>query len=411
MAWALGLVVAWLFFVSLVLAWVYRADLRRLWQEPVLTRPVLIIESDDWGAGPGEQRPGLEQIAACLAQFRDQDGKPPVMTLGVVLATADGGAISRSGFREYARTDLTAAQFQPLVAAMQAGARRGVFAIQLHGLEHYWPPALMAASRDAEPVRAWLSRSPDSWTDDLPSHLQSRWCDATALPSASLPQAEVAAAVRAEVNLFTQVFGVLPQVVVPPTFVWNDAVEQAWADAGVGVIVTPGRRFESRSSSGAPALGTVRAISNGQMSPNGPSYIVRNVYFEPTLGHRAEVVPRALAQGVRLGRPTLLETHRFNFVGDANAARGALEEMRKALRLALDQFPRLRFLSTQALAAAIAASDPSLIERRRGKRIAILLARLGEIRRLRKLANWTGVVVPAGIAYRILNRIYEQEVA
>ena len=30
----------------------------------------------------------------------------------------------------------------------------GVFALQLHGLEHYWPDALMAANDPA--VRSWL---------------------------------------------------------------------------------------------------------------------------------------------------------------------------------------------------------------------------------------------------------------
>ena len=39
---------------------------------------------------------------------------------------------------------------------------------------------------------------------------------------------------------FAEVFGVTPEVVVPPTFVWTDAVESAWARAGARVVVTPG---------------------------------------------------------------------------------------------------------------------------------------------------------------------------
>ena len=38
----------------LVILYVWRGMIAT-WREPVLRRPVLIIESDDWGAGPAEQ--------------------------------------------------------------------------------------------------------------------------------------------------------------------------------------------------------------------------------------------------------------------------------------------------------------------------------------------------------------------
>ena len=41
----------------LAIAAVYRRDLDRLWRDPVFKRPVLVLESDDWGAGPLVQSP------------------------------------------------------------------------------------------------------------------------------------------------------------------------------------------------------------------------------------------------------------------------------------------------------------------------------------------------------------------
>ena len=50
-------------------------------------------------------------------------------------------------------------------------------------------------------------------------------------------------------------FGAKPEVVVPPTFVWNDAVESAWAHAGVHIGVTPGVRNGSRDANGCVVAG------------------------------------------------------------------------------------------------------------------------------------------------------------
>ena len=60
------------------------------------------------------------------------------------------------------------------------GMARGVFALQLHGLEHFWPPTLMASGAAA--VAAWLRQPVPATTERLPSHLQSRWVDAGTLP-------------------------------------------------------------------------------------------------------------------------------------------------------------------------------------------------------------------------------------
>src|SRR5512139_410836 len=85
-----------------VLAWVtvavvYRRHLAACWREPVLRHPVLIIESDDWGAGPHEQASALTRLASVLNGVRDETGRPAVMTLGVVLAVADRDAWRANG--------------------------------------------------------------------------------------------------------------------------------------------------------------------------------------------------------------------------------------------------------------------------------------------------------------------------
>jgi len=369
-----------------------------LWREPMLKQPVLIIESDDWGAGPPEQAEQLARIAAVLASHVDRAGQKPVMTLGVVLSVADCARILADGLRHYHRKSLDQAEFAATLAAIKRGAKGGVFALQLHGEEHYWPPALLAAARADSKVAAWLRGTDIPRTELLPAALQSRWIDATELPSKPLPSGEIGTAALAEVARFRNIFGKGPKVAVPPTFIWNDVVEAAWGGAGVQVVVTPGRRYVARDAEGEPSAEGA-AIVNGDRGAAGITYLVRNDYFEPARGHQAERGLAALAAKTRAGRPTLLETHRINFLGDAALADAAIRELDRLLALALRAFPNLLFLSTEELASQIRRGDPRLIERRLSARLHVWLRRLWGISRLRKLAWVTGVIVPACLVY------------
>lgn len=382
---------------SLLLAYAWR-ELLASWREPVFKRPVAIIESDDWGPGPAVQADVLAGIAKILEGFSDRDGHHPVMTLGMVLAAPDGTRIGETG--EYHSRPLEHPDYRALLQSIRDGQDKKTFDVHLHGMEHYWPPAVMAASRTDESVREWLERSPDAMTEELPPHLQSRWVDASGLPARDLDNADIRRAVEEEMARFAAVFGQPATVIVPPTFVWNTEVERAWAGAGACVIVTSGRRYESRDSKGEPEA-SGGYIRNGQTGVNGLVYIVRDVYFEPALGHTAADAIRALAHKVRLGRPALFETHRFNFLGDERTVRRSLEQLGAMLREALDAYPSLAFMPTRRLAGLLKDRDPAWIEQRPRRRLHVLLERLGEHGRLRKMAWLTGWIWPVMLVWKL----------
>jgi hypothetical protein len=375
-----------------------RREIIANWHEPVLRRPVLIIESDDWGAGPASQAAVLGEIARLLACFSDCDGRQPVMTLGMVLATADGAMIKASG--GYQRQSISTQTHGPLLDAINSGTGKEIFDVQLHGLEHFWPPALMAASEYDVSVKAWLDRAPDAFTEELPSPLQSRWVDASGLPARTLNSTEVGQAVQEEVACFQVIFGHIPDVVIPPTFIWNTVVEQAWAAAGISVIVTPGHRNETRDASGNPA-GAGDTVHNGQVGENGITYVVRDVYFEPSLGHTVAQAQDALALKVELGQPALFETHRFNFLGTDGKKEQSLEQIKSLLQGALIAYPSLAFLSTRELARILRNRDPEWVEQNLRRRLHVWIRRLRELPRLRKLAWLTGWIIPAGLVWKL----------
>jgi hypothetical protein len=389
---------SWVLVATLVLIGLHRRALVALWREPMLRAPVLIIESDDWGAGPREQAEQLGRIEATLASFSDRLGRKPVMTLGIVLGVADGPRMLADGLQSYYRKGLDEPAFAAILEAMKHGAKTGVFALQLHGQEHYWPPALLAAANSLPRVAAWLSGPEIPRTEMLPAWLQSRWIDAAALPSKPLRADEIRTAALAEVATFRNIFGNTPTVAVPPTFIWNDLVEAAWAEAGIRTVVTPGRRYEARDAQGDPiAVGPT--IVNGDMGKGGVLYLVRDEYFEPARGHTAERALAALSSKTCVGRPTLLETHRANFLGDTVAADAAIGELDRLLTLARKAFPDVLFLCPEELASRMQEHDAQLVEWRLAIRLHIWLRRLWKLSRLRKLAWVTGVIVPGGLLF------------
>lgn len=372
-----GLIVIGLLWAAFL--FMLRRDLASAWAEPCLRAPVLIFEGDDWGFGPSAQADALRDIAGVLRRHADVEGRHPVMTLGVVLSGPDPERPDEpeAGLR------LDDAPMRPVLDSIADGVRDRVFALQLHGMQHYHPAVLDRACSGDPALAAWR-RQPLPATEDLPSPLQSRWTDASVLPSRPLEAADIRQRATAEVAEFARVFGQPPAVAVPPTFVWNERVESAWAAAGVRVIVTPGERYEARGSDGLP-MDSGHLYRNGQRCASGLMAVVRNDYYEPVRGHRAPQGLEALARKWRQRRPLLLETHRSNFVGRHARHADSLDALDGLLVQATQHFPEVRFLSVEALAAAYAGRN-GLIDRRPWVRLQALIARVLLPGRRRKVA-------------------------
>lgn len=392
MSYLLVAALAWSVAVASVI-FGYRREIGRAWREPALRRPVVIVESDDWGPGPDSDAAWLGRIADVLRRYQDEQGRHPVVTIGVVLALPDPDH-PRKG--QFSRLTLADERFRLVRERLVEGAGSGVFALQLHGMEHFWPPALQAAAQADPEVARWLrwfdGKQPPR-TEVLPAHLQSRWVDASTLPTRALAAGEIVQAARDEVHAFSAVFGLPATVAVPPTFLWDERVERAWAESGIRYIVTPGQRYASRDRTGR-LVADGPPIHAGQRGRNGVVYLVRDRYFEPALGHDAEHALAVLTEKTGTGQPTLLEMHRFNFTRDPVQAARAVDELDRFLAGALRAYPGVRFLTPAELGERLAAREPELVHRRVAPRLATCIARLARIPRLRKFAWITGLALP-----------------
>lgn len=390
--WLGGIIVAWLL-VQAVLLVAYRQALAARWREPVLRYPVVIFESDDWGAGPLDQENSLKNLREILVRFNDRVARTPVVTLGVILATADTQRIRNSGGAEYFSANLTEPVYAPLRDVMNGGVGQNVFALHLHGMEHYWPPALMRAAAKDTSVRDWLQCDGIPGTEILPSALQARWTDASELPSRALAGATVRAAVAEEAGVFLACFNMRPRVAVATTFVWTEEVEAAWATEGIDVIITPGVRYTCRDAAGKPG-GVDKHMLNGESSNSRQIYLVRDVYFEPSLGHTPERLVSDVKDRAMLGRPCLVEMHRFNFIGAADKCDASVRVLEAALEKLQRTFPEVRFMTSLELADAMRTRTPALLETKLTPRIRIWLRRIEQISGFAKLAKISGFAMP-----------------
>jgi hypothetical protein len=371
----------------------YARHLWRRWREPILQYPVVIFESDDWGAGPLDQSDALLKVHDLLARFQDRSGRTPVITLGIILATADTRRIRDTGGTVYFSANLSEPVYEPLRGVLKEGCRQGVFALQLHGKEHYWPPTLMQLAAKDESVRNWLQGDGIPYSESLPPALQARWTDASSLPSRPLDSKALRIAVSEESSLFFACFNDAPRVSVATTFVWTDEVEAAWAEVGINVIITPGVRYTCRDAAGNPG-GADKRMLNGEMSRGGQTYLVRDIYFEPALGHMPERLLTDVKQHARLGRPCLVEMHRFNFIGVGDRCNASLRLLATVLEELLHTLPDVRFMASLELAEAIRAKTPALVENRIRPRMRVWLRRIEEIGGFARLARITGIAIP-----------------
>ena len=379
----------------------FARDLLRCWREPALRYPVAILESDDWGAGPLDQARALENLREVLLGFKDATGRPPVATLGIILATADTRRIRNSGGHEYFSVSLSDPVYAPLREVIYGGVQQGVFALHLHGMEHYWPQALMeAAAKDAS-VRKWLQSDGIPGTECLPSPLQARLTDASVLPSRTLENEQLQLAITEEARQFLTCFNIRPRVAVATTFVWTEEAEAAWAKEGIDVIITPGARHTCRDAEGKPG-GEDKRMVNGELNTNGQIYLVRDIYFEPVLGHTPEQLLRDAKAHVRLARPCLVEMHRFNFIGAAEHCDASLRVLKAALEQLQHAFPDIRFMSSLELAEAIRTNMPALVEAKLRPRIRICLGRIKQVRGFAKLSRISGFAIPLWVIGKAL---------
>jgi hypothetical protein len=305
-------------------------------------RPLVLLQSDDWGRVGLRDQEGLEQLRAAglalgerpydlytletredldalqavLQRHRDASGRHPCLGMNFVLANLDFAKMSRNAFQQICLLPLVeglpAGWSRPgLIEAYREGIAEGVFHPALHGMTHFCRPAIerelaLESDRAGLLLTLWRAGTPyihwrmpwvgyEYWDPEKPE-------DGPFLPAET--QREL---IGQAVGIFAKLFSALPRSACAPGYRANGDTHRAWAQHGIQVA------------------------QNGPAAPVPPCFdrygilhLARTVEFEPAVD-AAFSVETCLRQAQRCFEqavPAILSTHSINFHSTLRDFRG-----------------------------------------------------------------------------------------
>jgi hypothetical protein len=314
-------------------------------------RPLVLLQSDDWGRVGLRDQPGLQQLrsaclklgerpndfytletaedltslAATLKRHRDSCGRNPCMEMNFILANLDFAKMSAEGFRQIHLISL--AEGLPLgwaragrMEALRDGIADDVFCAALHGTTHFCLSAV-ERSLNADGERADLLRT--LWRAGTPYiHWRMPWIGYEYWdpePPADerfLSREKQTELIGHTVGAFAKLFSTLPRSACAPGYRANDDTHRAWARHGI------------------------RIAQNGPGTPVPPHFdrhdilhLSRTVEFEPATDATFSVegcLQQAEACFAR-GIPAIASVHSINF-------HSTVKDFRSPTLVALDEF-------------------------------------------------------------------------
>jgi peptidoglycan/xylan/chitin deacetylase (PgdA/CDA1 family) len=353
------------------------------------TRPIVVIESDDWGrtglpslaamellkaaGSPIGESPwdfyGLEseddviRLGDMLSEICDSDGNPACITANFIMANADLARMRDENFETFHALPITSGFPPPgdstLLPAYRRNVAARVFHPGLHGFTHFNVSALMKLLKE-ESIRGDQMRQLAYYGVPYLASLTPE-CNFALVERRNgdelfLSEPEQASWIEAGVKLFEEAFGRRPTTVCAPGYRANEATFRVWRRHG----------FESAQFNGKRGVALL----------DGMTLLERNVSLEPAL-HKTQGAAAAIAaagRAVRCGFPIVICSHSINymshFFGYASEGRRELGELLHGL---LKTFPNLRFASDADIVSAWKTNDPGWFRRPTMREVAARL--------------------------------------
>jgi hypothetical protein len=296
-------------------------------------RPLVLLQSDDWGRVGLRDQEGLEQLRAAglalgerpydfytletaedvaslgatLKRHRDSSGRHPCLGMNFILANLDFAKMSADDLRQIhlllLPEGLPQGWMRPgLMEAYREGIAGGVFQPALHGTTHFCLSAV-ARNLNVEGERARLLRT--LWEAETPYiHWRMPWIGYEywdpEQPEADrfLPGEKQAELIGQTVGAFAKMFSTLPRSACAPGYRANDDTHRSWAQHGIRV-----------AQNGPGAL----------VPPHFDRYdilqLFRTVEFEPATdaAFSVEASLRQAQTCFERGIPAIVSMHSINF--------------------------------------------------------------------------------------------------
>jgi hypothetical protein len=347
-------------------------------QEPeqpgfVFSRPLVVIESDDWGRLGMRDREGYEwlrsrgvklgehpydlytletaedvtAVNSLLSRHRDSSGRPPCMVMSFCTANLDFKTMKAQGYKGIELLPLSeglpGSWSRPgLLEAYREGIRKGVFYPAMHGLTHFCPIAvestLAKGGKRADLLRLfWQAETPyiywrmpwvgyEYWNPEKPR---------AGFLSANLQRVQISAAREC----FIALFGTPPVSACAPGYFANRDTRHVWSEMGIRVAQN----------------GTGSGLSAPYIDGSGVLHLHRTIDLEPSqrdleIDKYLQIAGNSFARGL----PVIISTHSINFHSTLKDFRtptlAALDSLLTALE---SKYPDLLYVHDQDLYAIV----------------------------------------------------------
>ncbi len=321
---------------------------RKLWQRgrdmfPVsgfhFDRPLVLLQSDDWGRAGLRDREGLEQLqlaglqlgerpydlytletagdlaalSGLLKRHRDSGGRSPCLQMNFILANLDFAKMRADRFRQIHLLPLVEGLPQGwdrpgLLEAYRQGIADGVFHPALHGTTHFCRPAVeryVAGEGDRQRLlhTLWQAGTPYiHWR--MPWIGYEYWDPEKPEDDQFLSEEMQCESIGQAVGAFAKLFSILPRSACAPGYRANDDTHRAWAQHGIRVAQNgPG------------------SVTPPHFDRHGILHLSRTVGFEPAgdVHFSVDACLRHAESCFERGLPAIVSLHSINFhstVGD-----------------------------------------------------------------------------------------------
>jgi hypothetical protein len=294
-------------------------------------RPVVLLQSDDWGRVGVRDREGIEQLGAAgvalgeraydfytletaedvaalwqtLRHHRDSMGRPPCLGMNFVQANLDFARMEAESFRQIHVLPLPDGLPQGwnrpgLFDAYRDGIAAGVFHPALHGTTHFCRRAVerhLNGSERGKLLRMlWRARTPYIYWR-MP-WIGYEYCDPEKSSERFLSVQEQTDLIGQAVGAFSRMFSRLPHSACAPGYRANDDTNSVWAQYGISV------------AQNGPGI-----FMAPHFDENEVLQLYRSIEFEPAVREQFSVEDcmRRAEECFLRGLPAIVSVHSINF--------------------------------------------------------------------------------------------------
>lgn len=346
------------------------------------TRKLVVIESDDWGCkrtldkqelysinkklphilddiytqlDATETNEDLEALFDVLNSVKDSQGNPAILTANTIMANPDFARIAKTDFSEYYYQEFSKEwQNDPkrsrVMNMFHEGIEKKLLFPQLHGREHLqinqWLSALRNGHKELREAFDY-----GLFGINVKEAIGKRNNVMAALDYNDGAELNIQSQIISEAQAtFIKYFGFASSTFISPSYIWHEEIEAILKNNSIKAMQGLSYQYSPSSNNN---WYDKKYRYTGKVS-NGISHLVRNAFFEPSLGQK-DVVSDCLQRvdlAFKMKKPAIIGSHRINFMGslDENNRKNSLIMFKDLLKKLVKRWPNVEFMSSDELA-------------------------------------------------------------